>query len=183
MSVESVMPSNHVILGCSLLLMPSIFLSIWVSANDSALRISWIIIFIFPLRTLCSHVYMMSSWSIPAQYPPERKMLLLWNSLPWVASVTRKTVPAVLSLRSHLWTQRQCVWAKVSRVQGFPGGSVVKNLPASARNSGWFPGSRRCPGEGNGNPLQYSDLGNSLDREAWQSMVQGVAKNRTGLSD
>ena len=48
---------------------------------------------------------------------------------------------------------------------------------------GSIPGLGIFSGEGNGNPLQYSDLGNSMDREAWQSMVHGVAKNRTGLSD
>ena len=43
---------------------------------------------------------------------------------------------------------------------GFPGGSVVKNLPANARDMGSVPGSGKSPGEGNGNPLQYSCLGN-----------------------
>ena len=43
---------------------------------------------------------------------------------------------------------------------GFPGGSVVKNLPASAGDVGLITGSGRFPGEGNGNPLQYSCLGN-----------------------
>ena len=47
----------------------------------------------------------------------------------------------------------------------FPGGSVVKNLPANARDPGLIPGSGRSPGEGNGNPLQYSCLGNPMDRE------------------
>ena len=83
---------NHVILCCPLLLMPSIFLSTWVFPNELALRISWIIIFISPLRILCSHVYIMSSWSIFSRCPPERRMLLLWDSLPWMASVTQKTV-------------------------------------------------------------------------------------------
>ena len=50
---------------------------------------------------------------------------------------------------------------------GFPGGSAVKNLPASARDVGSIPGWGRSPGVGNGNPLQYSCLGNSMDREAW----------------
>ena len=48
-----------------------------------------------------------------------------------------------------------------------PGGSVVKNPPANAGDSGSISGSRRSPGEGNGNPLQYSYLGNSMDRGAW----------------
>ena len=42
-----------------------------------------------------------------------------------------------------------------------------------------IPGSGRSPGEGNGSPLQYSYLDNSMDRETWQAMVHGVAKSRT----
>ena len=52
---------------------------------------------------------------------------------------------------------------------GFPGGSEVENLPVNAqgaRNVGSTPGPRRSPGEGNGNPLQYSCLENSMDKEA-----------------
>ena len=59
---------------------------------------------------------------------------------------------------------------------GFPGVSVVKNPPASTGDSGSIPGSRRSPGEGNGNPLQYSSPGNPMDRGAWQAAVHGVAK-------
>ena len=51
----------------------------------------------------------------------------------------------------------------------FPGGSVVKNPPASAGDDGSIPGSGRSLGEGNGNPHQYSCLGNPVDRGAWQS--------------
>ena len=47
---------------------------------------------------------------------------------------------------------------------GFPGGSVVKNRPANARDVGSVPGLGRSPGGGNGNPLQYSYLGNPIDR-------------------
>ena len=46
-----------------------------------------------------------------------------------------------------------------------------------------IPGSRRCPGEGNGNPLQYSCLENSMDRGAWQATVHGFAKSWTQLSN
>ena len=65
----------------------------------------------------------------------------------------------------------------------FPGGSVVKNLPANAGDTGLIPGSGRSSGVGNGNPLQYSCLGNPRDRGAWQATVHGVAKSRTQLSD
>ena len=57
---------------------------------------------------------------------------------------------------------------------GFPGGSVVKNPPANAGNMGSIPGPGRSPGEGNGNPLQYSCLGSPKDRGAWWATVHGV---------
>ena len=57
---------------------------------------------------------------------------------------------------------------------GFPGGSVVKNLPANAEDAGSVPGLGRFPGGGNGNPLQNSCLGNPMDREAWRVTVHGV---------
>ena len=57
----------------------------------------------------------------------------------------------------------------------FPGSSAVKNLPANAGIAGSISGSGRSPGEGNGNPLQYSCLGNPMDRGAWWPTVHGVA--------
>ena len=59
---------------------------------------------------------------------------------------------------------------------GFPGGSVVRNLPVHVGGVGLILWSGRSPGEGNGNPLQYSCLGNPMDRGAWQATVHGVAK-------
>ena len=64
----------------------------------------------------------------------------------------------------------------------FPSGAVVKNLPANtgdARVVGLIPGSGRSSGVGNGNPLHFYCLRNSMDRGVWWSIVQGVAKNRT----
>ena len=63
---------------------------------------------------------------------------------------------------------------------GFPDGSVVKNPPANAGDAVLIPGLETSPGEGNGNPLQYSCLENPMDVEAWWA---GVAKSRTRLSD
>ena len=62
---------------------------------------------------------------------------------------------------------------------GFSGGSVVKNR--LIRDLGSVPGSRRFPGEGNGNPFQYSWLENSMDRGAWRVTVHGVARVRHDL--
>ena len=73
----------------------------------------------------------------------------------------------------------------LSMCWGFPGDSVVKNPSASAgdaRDSGSLPGLGGSPGEGNGNSLQYSCLGNSMDRGAWWATVHGVAKSQPRLS-
>ena len=66
---------------------------------------------------------------------------------------------------------------------GFPGGSVVKKPPTNAGDMGLIPESGRSPGEGNGNPLQYSCLENPMDRGGCQATVQRVMKGRTQLSD
>ena len=58
----------------------------------------------------------------------------------------------------------------------FPGGSEVKSLPANESNAGLIHGWGRSPGEGNGNPLQYSCLGNPMDRGAWRATVRGGLK-------
>ena len=59
----------------------------------------------------------------------------------------------------------------------FPGGSVVKNLPAKAGDMDSIPELGRSPEEGNGNPLQYSCLGHPMDRKAWQATVHGVTES------
>ena len=69
----------------------------------------------------------------------------------------------------------------LNKLKGFPGGSVVKNLPANAgdtRDAGSIPGLGRSPGVGNGNSLQYSGMENSM-----YCIVHGVANSRTQLSD
>ena len=68
----------------------------------------------------------------------------------------------------------------------FPGTAVVKNPPATAgdaRDAASICGLGRSPGVRNGNPLQYSCLGNSMDRGAWRATVHGVAKNRIQLNN
>ena len=66
---------------------------------------------------------------------------------------------------------------------GFPRGSDGKESAYNAGDPGSIPGSRRSPGEGNGNPLQYSCLDNPMDRRAWWATVHGVTESRTQLSD
>ena len=72
--------------------------------------------------------------------------------------------------------------SRVTPALGFPGGSVVKNLPADAGVAGSIPGLRRSPGDGNGNPLQYICLGNPMERGAWWAAVCGVMKESNNLA-
>ena len=62
---------------------------------------------------------------------------------------------------------------------GFPSGSVIKNPPANAGDTGLILGSERSSGGGIGNPLQFSCLKNSLDSGAWWAALRGVAQSRT----
>ena len=83
------------------------------------------------------------------------------------------------------WKQRDDNSSQASGTRGSPGGAVVKNLPANvgdARDTGSIPRWGRSPGGGNGHPLQYSCLGNPMDRGAWWATVQGVTKSRIRLS-
>ena len=88
---------------------------------------------------------------------------ILYHCTTWEASI-KQLLPLI-----------QCFFSG----RDFPGGSVVKNLPANAGDAGSIPGSGRSPGEGNDNPLQYSCLENSMDREAWQATVRGVTNSQT----
>ena len=67
-------------------------------------------------------------------------------------------------------------WAISIYLMVFPSGSVVKNPPAKAGDTDSIPGSGRPPGEGNGNPLQYSCLENPMDTGAWWATGHGVTK-------
>ena len=66
---------------------------------------------------------------------------------------------------------------------GFPGGSDSEESACNVGDPGSGPGLGRSPGEGNGNPLQYSCLENPMDGGAWRATVHGVTKSWTQLSD
>ena len=87
---------------------------------------------------------------------------------------------------SSLISVRFDVYYETVLCQGFPGGTMVKNRPANAgdaRDMGLIPGLGRSPGEGNGNPLQYSCLENFMDRGACWWTVHVVTKSQTRLSN
>ena len=94
--------------------------------------------------------------------------LLLWG---FIVCRPSKYSEIEKSICTHIY-----IWS-------FPGGAVVKNLPANAGDVGLIPGSGRSPGEGYGNPLQYSSLENSMDRGDWRTTIHGISKSRIQLSD
>ena len=65
---------------------------------------------------------------------------------------------------------------------GFPGGSDGKESPGNAGDLGLIPGLGKSPGEGNGYPVLYSCMENSMDRGAWRVKVHGVIKSQTRLN-
>ena len=79
------------------------------------------------------------------------------------------------TLKSFAITQKQML--------GFPGGSDGKESTCDAGDQDSIPGLGRFPGEGNSYSLQYSCLGNSKDRGAWQTTLHGVSKKETQVSD
>ena len=102
-----------------------------------------------------------------------------WQStpvfLPGVSHGQRSLVGYIYRVtQSRTWLKWHSI--PVLMKGGIPDGTMIKNLPASAEDAGSMPGSGRSPGEGNGNPLQNSYLGNAMDRGAWQATVHGVAK-------
>ena len=92
--------------------------------------------------------------------------------LGWVSISSLGTSLSILSklASASIFAQTPFCW-------GFPGGSDGKESACNAGHPGSIPGSGRSPGEGNGNPLQYSCLGNSMDRGAWQAIVHGVTES------
>ena len=154
MSTESMMSSNHLIL-CRPLLPPSIFPSIRIFCNESVLFMRWPKYWSFSFSISSSNEYsgLISFW-IDWFDLFAAQVLILLNSWIFFLGV-------VYLIDSGLG---KLIFIKM----GFPCGSVLKNLPAiqeTRETLGLIPG--RSPERGYGNPLQYSCLGNFMDREAW----------------
>ena len=84
-----------------------------------------------------------------------------------------------------LWIEKhgRDIWELPIKRSGFPGGLDGKESACNVGDPGLIPRVGRFPGEGNGNPFQYSCLENPTDRGDWQVTVRGVAKSQTQLSD
>ena len=91
------------------------------------------------------------------------------------SSASASSTLTLTSLECH------CLVRRVSPL-GFAGGSLVKNPPASLRDTASIPRSGRTPGRGNGSSLQYSCLENPMDRGAWRPAVPGIAESATRAS-
>ena len=138
MSIESMMPSNHLILCCPFLLLPSIFSSI-----SGSFPISWL--------------FTSGGQSIGTSASAS---VHLMNIQGWFLL----ELTALISLLSK-GPSRVC------------SSTIVKESACNAGDLGLIPGSERSSWEGNGSPLQYSCLENSLDRGAWWAIVHGVTKS------
>ena len=115
-------------------------------------------------------------WSNYMQSLEQLKKVKFPCKTPFVSCLHMPNLPHSLTHFSH---------SALSFVQsrGFPGGSEVKASASRAGDPGSNPGSGRSPGEGNGNPLQYSCLENPMDGGAWWATVHGVTKSWTRLRD
>ena len=191
MSIESVRPSNHLILCCLLLLLPSIFPSIRVFSNESALHIRWpkhwsLSFKISPFNEHSGLISFRMDWLDLRAIQGTLKSLLQHHSLK--ASVLQIYPPDVakfprigfqgeglaisnLSPKLHLEESYICLQASQMALVG-------KNPAANTgdiRDTGSIPGSGRSPGGGgHGNPLQYPCLEAPMHRGAWRATVHGV---------
>ena len=145
----------------------------------------------FPLKFVC------------IQVPKQTMILLVFTEtcvLMWKSNIEMKisipfTYPkgkvvylANKNTGCHLNLENSCNWQifvmylQKLNEKGIPGGSDSKESAYNAGDQGLILGLGRSPGEGNGNPLQYSCLGNPMDRGAWQARVHGVAKRQMWLA-
>ena len=119
-------------------------------------------------------------WTVPIRHlcPWDFFRQEYWSGLPFHLhgiSPAQGSNPHLL----HFCTARRLFTAEPSWVLGFPGSSVGKQSACNAGNQGSLPGWDRSSEEGNGNPLQYSCLENSMDRGAWWATVHGVTEPDT----
>ena len=153
------MPSNHLILCHSVLLLPSIFPSIRVFSNELALHFGWPKYWSFSFSISLSGEYLGLisfgiDWIDLLAVQETLKSLLQHNSKA-----------SILQCSAFFMGQFSHLYMTAGKTINFLGGSDSKASAYIAGNLGSIPGSGRPPGEGNGNPLQYSCLEKPMDRE------------------
>ena len=93
---------------------------------------------------------------------------------PFICGWTFRLLPCIGS--QFITVKKNATYEHLYTFMGFPHSSVGKESACNAGDLGSIPGLRRSPGEGNGNPLQYSCLRNPIDRGAWRSIAHGVTR-------
>ena len=162
MSTGSVMPSNHLILCCPLLLLPSIFPSIKVFSSELALCIRW-----------------PKYWSFSLNVNPSNECSgLISFRIDWFdLLIVQGTLKSLLhSSKASILQHSAFFLSQLSHphmTTRFPGGSDDKESAFNAGDLGSILGLGRSPGGGHGNPFQYSCLENPMDRGAWWATVHG----------
>ena len=162
MSIKSVMPSNYLTLFRPLLLLPSIFPRIKVVSNESVLCIRW-------------PKYQNFSFSISPsnEYSGLISFRIDWLDLPAIQGTLESLLqhhsskPSILRCSAFFIVQLSHPYMTRGKSIDFPAGSDGKASVYSVGGLGSIPRSGRFPGEGNGNPLQYSCLENPMDRRTW----------------
>ena len=184
MSIESVMPSNYLILCRLLLHLPSIFSSIRVFSNESAIHIRWwkywsISLSISPSNEYSELISFRIDWfdllavqrTLKSLFQHHSsKVAILQHSAFFIVKLSHPYMTTGKTIALTIWTfvgkVMSLLFNMLSRLD-FPGGSDGKASAYDAGDLGSIPGLGRSPGEGNGNPLQYSCLENPMEGGTW----------------
>ena len=184
MSIESVMPSNHLILCRPFLLLLSIFSSIRVFSNESVLCSRWPKYWSFSFSISSFNEYSGLHLPpdlklIPLNSPSSQACGLRLEPYHWLSCLLTTDPATSQPSQLHKPIPSDSYLSQVGRYVCFPGGAEVKNTPASAGDSGLVPGSERSPEGGHGNPVQYSCLENPMERGVGWVTLHRVSKSQT----
>ena len=181
MFIESLMPSNHLIICFLFLLLPSIFTSIRVFSNEFDLCIRWpkgsFSFSISPSKECSGLISFRIDWFDLLAVQGTLKSLLQHYSLK--ASILQCSAFFMVQ-PSYLYITTRKIIALTIYI-GFPGGSAGKESACSAQYPCLICGLGSSPGEEIGYPLQYSCLENPMDRGTWQARVHGITRVRHNL--